>query len=164
MLMASWRQDFVRTLYGPLDALPRGQVEAVFAELAEAGRDHLARDGIDGGIAEPIIVVPTEAALVERDRAGEEHRELPTDHRGRVTLGRSIARQRDAVTVQPDLDALDLIRHQVVLPAHRDQRVERGVGVAAARIRLHADLHRLIDLAEIGNGLVGMRVVAIAGE
>jgi N-methylhydantoinase A len=51
MLMASWRQDFVRTLYGPLGALDKAQVEAVFAELAEVGRDHLDRDGIDAGIA-----------------------------------------------------------------------------------------------------------------
>jgi N-methylhydantoinase A len=46
MLMASWRQDFVRTLYGPLGALPRQQVEAVFEELAEAGRAQLTRDGL----------------------------------------------------------------------------------------------------------------------
>ena len=46
MLMASWRQDFVRTLYGLLGALGSEEVEAVFAELAEAGRAQLARDGI----------------------------------------------------------------------------------------------------------------------
>jgi N-methylhydantoinase A len=46
MLMASWRQDFVRTLYGLLGALDRRQVEAVFAELAEAGRAQITRDGI----------------------------------------------------------------------------------------------------------------------
>ena len=38
MLMASWRQDFVRTLYGLLGSLDAKQVEAVFAELAEAGQ------------------------------------------------------------------------------------------------------------------------------
>src|SRR6267154_1411274 len=38
MLMASWRQDFVRTLYGLLGALDAARVDAVFAELAEAGR------------------------------------------------------------------------------------------------------------------------------
>ena len=46
MLMASWRQDFVRTLYGLLGALDAKQVEAVFAELAEAGKAQVARDGI----------------------------------------------------------------------------------------------------------------------
>jgi N-methylhydantoinase A len=47
MLMASWRQDFVRTLYGLLGALDAKQVETVFAELGEAGRAQAARDGID---------------------------------------------------------------------------------------------------------------------
>jgi N-methylhydantoinase A len=49
MLMASWRQDFVRTLYGLLGSLDGKQVEAVFAELAEAGKAQVARDGIDPG-------------------------------------------------------------------------------------------------------------------
>jgi N-methylhydantoinase A len=47
MLMASWRQDFVRTLIGRLGALDGKEVEAVFGELAEAGRRQVARDGID---------------------------------------------------------------------------------------------------------------------
>jgi N-methylhydantoinase A len=46
MLMASWRQDFVRTLYGLLGKLDPRQVEAVFAELAQAGRAQIVRDGI----------------------------------------------------------------------------------------------------------------------
>jgi N-methylhydantoinase A len=52
MLMASWRQDFVRTLYGLLGALDRKQVEAVFAELAEAGRAQVARDRIAPDVAD----------------------------------------------------------------------------------------------------------------
>jgi N-methylhydantoinase A len=47
MLMASWRQDFVRTLYGLLGSLDAKQVETVFAELAEAGKEQATRDGID---------------------------------------------------------------------------------------------------------------------
>jgi len=47
MLMASWRQDLVRTLYGLLGALDGVQVDAVFAELGAAGRQQLQRDGID---------------------------------------------------------------------------------------------------------------------
>ena len=46
MLMASWRQDFVRTLYGLLGKFDAAQVEAVFAELTETGRAQIARDGI----------------------------------------------------------------------------------------------------------------------
>jgi N-methylhydantoinase A len=47
MLMASWRQDFVQTLIGRIGALGQSQVAAIFAELAQAGFDQLARDGID---------------------------------------------------------------------------------------------------------------------
>ena len=46
MLMAAWRQDFVRTLYGLLGSLQPSRVDAVFADLAAAGRRQLARDGI----------------------------------------------------------------------------------------------------------------------
>jgi N-methylhydantoinase A len=51
MLMASWRQDFVRTLYGALGRLDPAQVAAVFAELTEAGQHQLARDHIDPKVA-----------------------------------------------------------------------------------------------------------------
>src|SRR5918995_6154073 len=52
MLMASWRQDFVRTLYGLLGALDEKQVEAVFSELVEAGKAQAARDGIAPDVAD----------------------------------------------------------------------------------------------------------------
>src|SRR5262249_25207008 len=51
MLMASWRQDFVRTLYGLLGAIDPAQAETAFAELAAAGRHQIARDGIAPGTA-----------------------------------------------------------------------------------------------------------------
>src|SRR5580693_6070320 len=38
MLMASWRQDFVRTLYGSLGALDTVEIESVFADLGAAAR------------------------------------------------------------------------------------------------------------------------------
>ena len=46
MLMASWRQDFVRTLIGKLGGLHAGKVEMAFAELVKVGEDQIARDGI----------------------------------------------------------------------------------------------------------------------
>jgi N-methylhydantoinase A len=52
MLMASWRHDFVRTLIGRLGSLHPQQVEAVFAELARAGADQIARDKIPATSAE----------------------------------------------------------------------------------------------------------------
>ena len=81
-----------------------------------------------------------------------------------MPLGGGVAGQRDAVAVQADLDALDLVRRQIVLAPHRDQRIECGMGVAAARIRLYANLERLIGFAEAGGRLVGMRVVAVAAR
>jgi N-methylhydantoinase A len=47
MLMASWRQDFVRTLIGRLGMLRPKDVEAVFAELGETGEEQIARDQPD---------------------------------------------------------------------------------------------------------------------
>lgn len=52
MLMASWRQDFVRTLVGRLGKLDSVLVERVFAELAQAGISQMARDGISDDIAD----------------------------------------------------------------------------------------------------------------
>lgn len=46
MLMAAWRQDFVRTLIGRLGGLNAGIVAEVFAELAAAAEEQLAREGI----------------------------------------------------------------------------------------------------------------------
>jgi N-methylhydantoinase A len=49
MLMAEWRQDFVRTLIGELDRLERAQVAQAFADLRDAGTAALKRDGLAGG-------------------------------------------------------------------------------------------------------------------
>jgi N-methylhydantoinase A len=46
MLMASWRQDFVRTLIGRLGLLNSGDVEAVFADLGRLGEDQIVRERI----------------------------------------------------------------------------------------------------------------------
>jgi N-methylhydantoinase A len=55
MLMASWRQDFVRTLIGKLGTLEASDVERVFGELKRAGEEQIARDGIAPGAAEFIF-------------------------------------------------------------------------------------------------------------
>jgi N-methylhydantoinase A len=49
MLMAEWRQDFVRTLIGELDRLDPAQVAQAFADLHDAGIAALKRDGLPGG-------------------------------------------------------------------------------------------------------------------
>src|SRR4029078_6524670 len=66
MLMASWRQDFVRTLYGLLWSLDTKQVQRVFAELAEAGKAQVARDGID-------MTTADFAYLADLRYVGQEH-------------------------------------------------------------------------------------------
>ncbi|MGE0628792.1 MAG: hydantoinase/oxoprolinase family protein [Hyphomicrobiaceae bacterium] len=51
MLMASWRQDFVRTLVGRIGALDRRQVEAAFNELRQAGSAQASADGVNASQA-----------------------------------------------------------------------------------------------------------------
>ncbi len=49
MLMAQWRQDFVRTLIGELDRVRPADAVQAFADLRDAGEAALARDGLSGG-------------------------------------------------------------------------------------------------------------------
>jgi N-methylhydantoinase A len=49
MLMAQWRQDFVRTLIGELDRFEPVQVAQAFVDLRDAGAAALKRDGLSGG-------------------------------------------------------------------------------------------------------------------
>ena len=49
MLMAEWRQDFVRTLIGQLGEIRRDDAARAFAELRSAGEAALARDRLAGG-------------------------------------------------------------------------------------------------------------------
>jgi N-methylhydantoinase A len=66
MLMAPWRQDFVRTLYGPLGGLDERTVVTVFDELSAAARHQMARDGI----AESIVTI---VFLADLRYVGQEH-------------------------------------------------------------------------------------------
>jgi N-methylhydantoinase A len=49
MLMAQWRQDFVRTLIGQLGEIKPADAARAFAELRGAGEQALARDQLKGG-------------------------------------------------------------------------------------------------------------------
>jgi N-methylhydantoinase A len=49
MLMAEWRQDFVRTLIGELDRVRPDDAARAFADLRGAGEAALGRDGLSGG-------------------------------------------------------------------------------------------------------------------
>jgi N-methylhydantoinase A len=48
MLMASWRQDFVRTFIGRIGSLDEMAVQALLSELIAEGRAQLGRDGLSG--------------------------------------------------------------------------------------------------------------------
>jgi N-methylhydantoinase A len=52
MLMAAWRQDFVRTLIGRLGSLDAKVVNSAFDELAAVGNEQLEREGIAPSDAE----------------------------------------------------------------------------------------------------------------
>jgi N-methylhydantoinase A len=51
MLMAEWRQDFVRTLFGQLGTVAVADAERAFAELREAGEAILRADRFESGAA-----------------------------------------------------------------------------------------------------------------
>jgi N-methylhydantoinase A len=52
MLMASWRQDLVRTLVGRLGYIDKALVEQASGDLARNGKSQMQRDGILGEIAD----------------------------------------------------------------------------------------------------------------
>jgi N-methylhydantoinase A len=88
MLMASWRQDFVRTLVGRIGALEPRIVAAVFEELAHSGAAEALRDGID----------KTRAAFrfyADLRYVGQEHAlQIPVDGPSALTAGLDDLRRR----------------------------------------------------------------------
>ncbi|MPZ58961.1 MAG: hydantoinase/oxoprolinase family protein [Rhizobiales bacterium] len=119
MLMASWRQDFVRTLYGPLGALDKAQVEAVFGELAEVGRDHLERDGVEQSIADFRF-------LADLRYIGQEHTiATPVDDAGQLS--------GDFAALRRLFDAAHDQRYGQAAPGERIEVVNIRLVVTAAR-------------------------------
>jgi N-methylhydantoinase A len=117
MLMASWRQDFVRTLYGLLGTLDKQRVATVFADLAEAGHSQLARDGIDR-------VTADFAFFADLRYVGQEHTiAIPVRH--------------------PDLLSGDFAPLRLLFDAEHDQRY----GQAAPDERLETVNVRLVVTA-----------------
>jgi N-methylhydantoinase A len=88
MLMASWRQDFVRTLVGRIGTLEARVVDGIFAELARSGVEEAARDGI----AEARAVFRFYADL---RYVGQEHAlQIPVDGPGALTTDLDDLRRR----------------------------------------------------------------------
>jgi N-methylhydantoinase A len=94
MLMAEWRQDFVRTLIGELGRVDPNSAARAFADLQAAGEEALARDKLAGGhfafaadlryrgqehtipipVAGPADLTTDTAATVERFHAQHDNR------------------------------------------------------------------------------------------
>jgi N-methylhydantoinase A len=125
MLMASWRQDFVRTLYGPLGALDQARVQAVFAELADTGREHLRRDGIDEAIVDFRF-------LADLRYVGQEHTiSIPIEHPENLSAD-----------FDPLRKLFDAAHHERYGQAAPDERIE------VVNIRLVVTAARADTLAE----------------
>jgi N-methylhydantoinase A len=126
MLMASWRQDFVRTLYGTLGALEPGAAEAVFAELAAAGRRQMAQDGIADASAEfqfladlryvgqeHTIAIPVERPAMMTGEIGPLRRHFDAEHDRRY--GQAAPEER-----------LEAVNIRLVVTARRPDAVAEG--------------------------------------
>ncbi len=119
MLMASWRQDFVRTLVGRLGALDQDLVERVFGELAQDGKAQIARDGISGGIADFRF-------YADLRYVGQEHT-LPIPVASADALTRDTGALRQSFHVEHDLrygqaaieEQLEVVNLRLVLTAPR---------------------------------------------
>jgi N-methylhydantoinase A len=88
MLMASWRQDFVRTFVGRIGSLDAAATQAVLSELATEGRAQLKRDGVEEPGADFRF-------FADLRYVGQEHA-LPVriDHAGMLTGDTSALRAR----------------------------------------------------------------------
>ena len=136
MLMASWRQDFVRTLYGLLGALDAAQVEAVFAELAEAGQRQVARDGIAPGTADF-------AYLADLRYVGQEHTIAIPVRDPKLLLSGDFAPLRAAFDAEHDQrygqaapdERLEIVNVRLVVTARAAGHAGRALAVGAMDAR-----------------------------
>jgi len=149
MLMAAWRQDFVRTLYGLLGALDKSEVDAVFAELGAAGRRQLRRDGIGEEAA-------SFAFLADLRYVGQEHT-IPIPVRDPGLLSGDFAPLKalfDAAHDQrygqaaPD-EHLEIVNVRLVVTAGRpDTLAERWLSEPWAAEPLVSDMAREVIFAD----------------
>ncbi|MBN9083673.1 MAG: hypothetical protein BGP04_15690 [Rhizobiales bacterium 62-17] len=123
MLMASWRQDFVRTLVGRLGALDTALVERVFKELAEDGKAQMQRDGIGDDIADFRF-------YADLRYVGQEHA-LPIPITSPTMLTGDMRKVRELFNVEHDLrygqsaleEHLEVVNLRLVLTAARSDTI-----------------------------------------
>ena len=136
MLMASWRQDFVRTLVGRLGALDKALVEKVFSELAAAGKERMEKDQISGAIADFRF-------YADLRYVGQEHAlAIPVDSPDMLTGDTS--KVRKLFNVEHDLrygqaaieEQMEIVNLRLVITASKQEQEE---GPAAANAGGPAD-------------------------
>jgi N-methylhydantoinase A len=118
MLMADWRQDFVRTLIGELDRVAADDASRAFADLRAAGEAALARDRLTGG--------RFDFAADLRYRGQEHTIPVAVEGPGDIGDGASATRAR--------FDALHLARHGHAAPDQSIEIVNLRLAVTVARM------------------------------
>ena len=123
MLMASWRQDFVRTLVGRLGNLDAAQVRQVFDELGAAGKEQMQRDGVSGAVADFRF-------YADLRYVGQEHAlAIPAD--GPDDLTGDTTKLREAFHVEHDLrygqsaieEQMEVVNLRLVVTAAREDTI-----------------------------------------
>lgn len=123
MLMASWRQDFVRTLVGRLGNLDAALVAQVFDELGASGKEQMQRDGISGSVADFRF-------YADLRYVGQEHAlAIPVD--GPQALTDDTTAVREAFNVEHDLrygqsaieEQMEVVNLRLVVTAAREDTI-----------------------------------------
>jgi N-methylhydantoinase A len=149
MLMASWRQDFVRTIVGRIGALDQHMVEKVFADLRDSGLAEAARDGIDGAQSsfrfladlryvgqEHALQVPVDGPFALTTRLDDLHQRFHAEH----------DRRYGQAAIEESLEIVNL--RLVVTAARADRLAEswlRAPWVPEGEIEEH---YRMVVLAD----------------
>jgi N-methylhydantoinase A len=123
MLMASWRQDFVRTLVGRLGQLDTALVTKVFDELGISGQEQMQRDGISSSIADFRF-------FADLRYVGQEHA-LAIPVSGPDMLTGDTAKVRELFNVEHDLrygqsaleEQMEVVNLRLVVTAAREDTV-----------------------------------------
>ncbi len=131
MLMASWRQDFVRTLVGRLGRLDHATVENIFRELAADAEAQLRLDGIPRASAKLIF-------NADLRYVGQEHAlQIPVSDASMLTG--DVSKVRELFHVEHDQrygqaaaeEAMEIVNVRLVLTAPRaDTVAERSMAQA----------------------------------
>ena len=123
MLMASWRQDFVRTFIGRVGELSDAAVEKVYAELVASGREQMKRDAIAENEADHRF-------FADLRYVGQEHAiSIPIENTGMLSGDTSELRRRfdtehdRRYSQSAPTEALEIVSLRLVLTAARTDNI-----------------------------------------